>query len=135
MGRDHSKHLPILVPAHETIPLALFPHAESDYTSYMRVGVKFLGLWCLLAPAFLSAADRAPHELYDAISALRVDPSAIYHIAPANRIEFRRGDAVLSLEEGTLAFFSTLDGRRSEEHTSELQSRSDLVCRLLLEKK
>src|SRR5206468_12979135 len=32
----------------------------------------------------------------------------------------------------TLAFFSLL---RSEEHTSELQSRSDLVCRLLLEKK
>src|SRR2546421_9562930 len=28
-----------------------------------------------------------------------------------------------------------LDNKRSEEHTSELQSRSDLVCRLLLEKK
>src|SRR5204863_6495445 len=28
-----------------------------------------------------------------------------------------------------------LDGLRSEEHTSELQSRRDLVCRLLLEKK
>src|SRR2546421_6847715 len=27
------------------------------------------------------------------------------------------------------------DPGRSEEHTSELQSRSDLVCRLLLEKK
>src|SRR5206468_13005313 len=27
------------------------------------------------------------------------------------------------------------NGPRSEEHTSELQSRSDLVCRLLLEKK
>src|SRR5450432_4266930 len=27
------------------------------------------------------------------------------------------------------------DNLRSEEHTSELQSRSDLVCRLLLEKK
>src|SRR5206468_12536539 len=27
------------------------------------------------------------------------------------------------------------EGPRSEEHTSELQSRSDLVCRLLLEKK
>src|SRR5207249_11970305 len=26
------------------------------------------------------------------------------------------------------------DGERSEEHTSELQSRFDLVCRLLLEK-
>src|SRR5207253_10765305 len=28
-----------------------------------------------------------------------------------------------------------LAGRRSEEHTSELQSRGHLVCRLLLEKK
>src|SRR5690625_5464071 len=27
------------------------------------------------------------------------------------------------------------DGKRSEEHTSELQSRGHLVCRLLLEKK
>src|SRR5947207_7033550 len=32
-----------------------------------------------------------------------------------------------------LAAFAGL--RRSEEHTSELQSHSDLVCRLLLEKK
>src|SRR5438034_7204822 len=33
--------------------------------------------------------------------------------------------------------FVMVDGRhaRSEEHTSELQSHSDLVCRLLLEKK
>src|SRR5690349_22895347 len=29
----------------------------------------------------------------------------------------------------------TVPGPRSEEHTSELQSRRDLVCRLLLEKK
>src|SRR5437667_3335384 len=30
---------------------------------------------------------------------------------------------------------NTSDSRRSEEHTSELQSHHDLVCRLLLEKK
>src|SRR5690349_24196495 len=30
---------------------------------------------------------------------------------------------------------SARDQQRSEEHTSELQSRRDLVCRLLLEKK
>src|SRR2546430_13717193 len=30
---------------------------------------------------------------------------------------------------------STIDVPRSEEHTSELQSQSNLVCRLLLEKK
>src|SRR2546421_6175837 len=36
----------------------------------------------------------------------------------------------------TLNFGSrVLVSHRSEEHTSELQSRSDLVCRLLLEKK
>src|SRR5438034_7264423 len=29
----------------------------------------------------------------------------------------------------------SVNGLRSEEHTSELQSHSDLVCRLLLEKK
>src|SRR5438034_6921055 len=34
---------------------------------------------------------------------------------------------------GTLG--SGANRRRSEEHTSELQSHSDLVCRLLLEKK
>src|SRR5476649_2987846 len=33
------------------------------------------------------------------------------------------------------ARLTSLPARRSEEHTSELQSHSDLVCRLLLEKK
>src|SRR5699024_2417300 len=35
----------------------------------------------------------------------------------------------------TLAGYTYSRYRRSEEHTSELQSRFDLVCRLLLEKK
>src|SRR5438132_11695583 len=34
-----------------------------------------------------------------------------------------------------LEAFDAIGPRRSEEHTSELQSHSDLVCRLLLEKK
>src|SRR5690625_6209983 len=38
--------------------------------------------------------------------------------------------------EGTVyALLVRLEKRRSEEHTSELQSRGHLVCRLLLEKK
>src|SRR5690606_41061411 len=38
---------------------------------------------------------------------------------------------------GTCRFFLTLTSvfRRSEEHTSELRSRENLVCRLLLERK
>src|SRR2546427_1991234 len=34
-----------------------------------------------------------------------------------------------------VTFYGTLREGRSEEHTSELQSQSNLVCRLLLEKK
>src|SRR5690349_22127043 len=52
-------------------------------------------------------------------------------------------DLVAGVLDGTLdgAFVAgpiehpDLTGVRSEEHTSELQSRRDLVCRLLLEKK
>src|SRR3989442_13413898 len=40
-----------------------------------------------------------------------------------------------TIEGGIVESSSTFDSRRSEEHTSELQSRPHLVCRLLLEKK
>src|SRR3712207_6919064 len=42
-------------------------------------------------------------------------------------------DRVLTLSDGTVVRASAVV--RSEEHTSELQSRQYLVCRLLLEKK
>src|SRR2546428_3409235 len=45
---------------------------------------------------------------------------------------------LLALDRGRPGEAYVLGGElmtRSEEHTSELQSRSDLVCRLLLEKK
>src|SRR5438034_8486673 len=45
--------------------------------------------------------------------------------------------AVNTATSGTTGFHDVTGGvyKRSEEHTSELQSHSDLVCRLLLEKK
>src|SRR5438132_3800615 len=47
------------------------------------------------------------------------------------------GDELDAVVRGDVAGELSLDGHvfRSEEHTSELQSHSDLVCRLLLEKK
>src|SRR5690554_7750875 len=68
---------------------------------------------------------------------------------------FKEGDAVTELNAGDVAVlvldetafygesggqcgdtgFLKAEGVRSEEHTSELQSRPHLVCRLLLEKK
>src|SRR5688572_15365497 len=40
-----------------------------------------------------------------------------------------------SLQQKQLSGHRGLQDQRSEEHTSELQSQSNLVCRLLLEKK
>src|SRR5690606_40837782 len=70
-----------------------------------------------------------PHEIIEVI--IGIDQQAFYRNA---KIDYRPG------AEGR--FISTrqclaLVGQavRSEEHTSELQSRENLVCRLLLEKK
>src|SRR5216683_5777191 len=48
---------------------------------------------------------------------------------------FRSHCRSASLSCRSMSVSSTFSGGRSEEHTSELQSRSELVCRLLLEKK
>src|SRR5437588_3988865 len=57
---------------------------------------------------------------------------------PCQRAFHRAGCCSLTAgRQGTLSLLATLEQvqARSEEHTSELQSHSDLVCRLLLEKK
>src|SRR2546421_12929399 len=46
-----------------------------------------------------------------------------------------RVDPKVPIEDTVDAMAGLVSAGRSEEHTSELQSRSDLVCRLLLEKK
>src|SRR5256885_9509087 len=47
----------------------------------------------------------------------------------------QRIDAALALDPFHFAAIASDDHARSEEHTSELQSPCNLVCRLLLEKK
>src|SRR2546427_8175876 len=62
-------------------------------------------------------------------------PSRQFVRVRMNRIEARIGRCSMAvrLEHANLTV-RDIDGR-SEEHTSELQSQSNLVCRLLLEKK
>src|SRR5690606_40148243 len=55
-----------------------------------------------------------------------------FHLRPKDGIDTRE------LDEGEYRFLDRIIWRnnlRSEEHTSELQSRENLVCRLMLEKK
>src|SRR5688572_11927427 len=70
-----------------------------------------------------------PHPLFDGPDAAeyRVGPQAV---ASGTTI------LILAVPDARLAEVEWLyQKRRSEEHTSELQSQSNLVCRLLLEKK
>src|SRR5206468_12684412 len=56
-----------------------------------------------------------------------------YCPAPEIRSQYRASESRIS--SAVLRHTNGFGLWRSEEHTSELQSRSDLVCRLLLEKK
>src|SRR5438105_5899480 len=77
----------------------------------------------------LSTENKTPEPTMDRMALLNeilsqnpADPFARYGLA----MEYSNaGDVERALDEF----------KRSEEHTSELQSRVDLVCRLLLEKK
>ena len=72
--------------------------------------VMFLGLLCLLATCVF-AAEKSAREAYDQLNALRVDAATLYEIDATNRIELRRGDVQLSLEQGKLAFLQLFEGR------------------------
>src|SRR2546422_5652182 len=54
---------------------------------------------------------------------------------PADRFVLARVPEDQLRNRQAYEFFKQLEAARSEEHTSELQSRLHLVCRLLLEKK
>src|SRR5260221_7840998 len=60
-------------------------------------------------------------------------------VAGEHSLQCRSGEVIAQAHAGMIASVARLqiywECLRSEEHTSELQSHSDLVCRLLLEKK
>src|SRR5436190_2496252 len=63
-----------------------------------------------------------------------VNPVAVL-APPASLPPGSRSFAIPKSRSRTRPLFASTITLRSEEHTSELQSHSDLVCRLLLEKK
>src|SRR5699024_11350863 len=71
---------------------------------------------------------------------LRTSTISIFKISSSDSSEaFRIASCILFKSKLTIApslfLICVINLSRSEEHTSELQSRFDLVCRLLLEKK
>src|SRR5215204_2853644 len=59
----------------------------------------------------------------------------IYTLSLHDALPISAGDDLAHPRAGPLLLLLAQEPQRSEEHTSELQSHSDLVCRLLLEKK
>src|SRR5436190_18453754 len=87
--------------------------------------------------------DTAPSEIYtlslhDALPISEIGPGA--RLDGAVVFDGACVEAGAVIERSIIGFGARIGPRalirdRSEEHTSELQSHSDLVCRLLLEKK
>src|SRR2546428_3404609 len=86
-------------------------------------------------------ADATPPHLERRIAARALDASMEHHAPRVNNpVQVTDENLIDGMKLYTMncaLCHGALDRKpsRSEEHTSELQSRSDLVCRLLLEKK
>src|SRR5690606_41940870 len=76
-------------------------------------------------------------SLHDALPILRKDKEKVLgeHFDDERIKSFFTYDAPAGIDPDYHLLEKAYRGMRSEEHTSELQSRENLVCRLLLEKK
>src|SRR5260221_6108202 len=85
-----------------------------------------------------SASSAAPDFCFFFLMIRRPPRSTLFPYTTLFRSLGTRGNALAALVQRTQrvlgAGLALLGMLRSEEHTSELQSHSDLVCRLLLEK-
>jgi hypothetical protein len=87
-------------------------HVQSHYTNRMWPRVFKCSWIALLCATSLSAQQpppRQPRELLEDLNRVKVDPAAVYKVDGTNRIELRRGDAKLLLEEGYVGFFTAVD--------------------------
>src|SRR5256884_1113690 len=103
---------------------SFFFQAEDGIRDVAVTGVQTCAL-----PIWLDPGRVAPTDLVAGpIDRLDVSPGRV-------GVEGEAFDIGADGSERDLLDLSAGEGRRSEEHTSELQSRLHLVCRLLLEKK
>src|SRR5688572_33389296 len=103
----------------------------------MRLDWWFSGcVWWFRIISFFFFNNRATTEIYTLSlhDALPIYPSSGGRIRPCRGITFASGSA-RCLRQVHCRRVRCRRLARSEEHTSELQSQSNLVCRLLLEKK
>src|SRR3712207_1053073 len=86
-------------------------------------------------PSWLASRDAVLERLVEAVDAVPSEPVAEPIQLPTAAQESFKGVAALRSSVTASVAVPAAAKPRSEEHTSELQSRQYLVCRLLLEKK
>src|SRR5207249_12237365 len=82
---------------------------------------------CLLSPFFFF--------LFNDPSPTEISTLSLHDALPIFRRHFAASDVFLVSSSTAALTLALMALKRSEEYTSELQSRFDLVCRLLLKKK
>src|SRR3712207_7569803 len=105
-----------------------------DLTTTQGIAALAAGGVALLALIFALVLGVKLRRLRQAQSAVLGDYGSRDLVAHAERLEHGFTQLRDWVEESMQTVESRM-GHRSEEHTSELQSRQYLVCRLLLEKK
>lgn len=89
---------------------SLFPDAECVYTRFMGFRRVLLVFACFL-PWVCCAADDSLRETLAALNALQLDSQNVYTVTSKDRVEIRKGDAVLSFQDGKVAFFRPFEGQ------------------------
>src|SRR5215471_16000478 len=75
-----------------------------EFRRVLLVVTFFLSLPC-------GADADSPRELLAALNSLQLDWQHVYTVTSKDRVVLRKGDAVLSLQDGKIAFFEPFDGR------------------------
>src|SRR5699024_11576910 len=88
--------------------------------------------WDVPAPTYERDVNEIVRIYKNAINEVIITLEGLSTYGKDNEISRAQMNSIIA-QLGVL--LSEVDNERSEEHTSELQSRFDLVCRLLLEKK
>src|SRR5690606_41054554 len=105
-----------------SLPLCSFhaPPTTEIYTLSLHDALPILGDMYIVNKSDLEGAAALYHTIVDLIGDTERKPTVV-------KASAKTGKGIRELAK-------SID-KRSEEHTSELQSRENLVCRLLLEKK
>ena len=75
-----------------------------EFRRVLLVVTFFLSLPC-------GADADSPRELLAALNSLQLDWQHVYTVTSKDRVVLRKGDAVVSLQDGKIAFFEPFDGR------------------------